>query len=391
MRVLLVHNRYQNPGGEDLVFEAEQALLREAGHEVLVHERHNDEIAGYTPLQRLALAGSTIWGRQSRRRLLSLLRRERPQLAHFHNTFPLISPAAYLACRDAGVPVVQTLHNFRLLCPNALLHRDGRPCEDCLGRTVPWPGVQHGCYRGSRGQSAVVALMLASHRLLGTWRGAVDAYVALSENARRAFVRGGLPAGRIHVKPNFLARDPGPAGAAGRGALFAGRLVPEKGAELLLSAWRQLAGHPLTLLGDGPQRPLVQRLAGELDGVRHGGQVTPQQVLQAMREAAFVVIPSTWYEGFPMVLLQAYACGRPVLAARIGALPELVREGETGLLFEPGDAADLADKARHLLTSGRDAELMGRVARRVFEARYSARANLQRLLQIYRAAGAQLQ
>src|SRR5581483_9761958 len=185
-------------------------------------------------------AARTVWSRPAYRVLRELLRAHRPAVAHFHNTFPLISPAAYYACRAERVPVVQTLHNFRLLCPNALFFRDGRVCEDCLGKAVPWPGVAHKCYRGSRSASAAVCTMLTVHRALGTWHTAVDRFIALTDASRRKFVAGGLPADKIAVKANFVDPDPGPGTGAGGYGVFVGRLSAEKGVGTLLKAWQQL-------------------------------------------------------------------------------------------------------------------------------------------------------
>ncbi len=246
--MLLLHNRYQQPGGEDQVFAAEGNLLEAHGHQVLRYTRHNDQVTDQNPL---ALAGATVWNQAVYRELRTLIRRERPQVAHFHNTLPMISPAAYYAARAEGVPVVQTLHNYRLLCPNALFYRDGQVCEDCLGKAVPWPGVVHACYRESRASSGAVATMLTAHRAIGTWKKAVDMYVALTEFARQKFVQGGLPAEKIVVKPNFIEPDPGSGEGRGHYALFVGRLSQEKGVDTLLAAWEQLGEKvPLKIVGD---------------------------------------------------------------------------------------------------------------------------------------------
>ena len=251
----MLHNHYQQPGGEDQVFEVEGALLEAHGHRVLRYTQHNDSVADMT---RAELAKATVWNTVAYRELRTLIREEQPQVAHFHNTFPLISPAAYHAARAERVPVVQTLHNYRLICPSALFFREGRVCEDCSGKAVPWPGVAHACYRGSRSSSAAVAAMLTAHRVLGTWSRAVDAYIGLTEFARQRFVRGGLPAEKIVVKPNFVHPDPGAGGGDGEYVLFVGRLSEEKGVDTLLKAWkRPRVRVPLKIVGDGPLVPEV--------------------------------------------------------------------------------------------------------------------------------------
>lgn len=384
MRILLVHNRYQQPGGEDVVFQAEAGLLRSHGHEVEEWVEDNRDIEG---IPRVGLALRTVWSLPAARRLSAILDRHRPDVAHFHNTFPLISPAAYAICQRRGVPVVQTLHNYRLVCPNAMLFRAGRPCEDCLGRVVAWPGVVHACYRGSRAQSAVTATMLAVHRLRGTWRHDVDLYIALTEFARRKFLAGGLPEERIVVKPNFVTLKGRPAGPPAEGFLFAGRLSEEKGVRALLEAWRSL---PSTILlrvaGTGPLAPLVERAARELPNVHYLGGLSHDELLGELAAAQALVFPSEWYEGLPMVILEAFACGRPVLAARRGAAEEIVAEGLTGSLWEPGDPANLATLVRRAAAQPERLVAMGTNARREYEQRYSAEANYRQLIEIYRRA-----
>jgi glycosyltransferase involved in cell wall biosynthesis len=393
--VLVAHNSYQCAGGEDVVREAEKDLLTAAGHRVTQYTRHNDEIAAYGAMQKAALGFKTVWAWDSYRQIRALLRAERPDIAHFDNTFPLISPAAYYACREAGVPVVQTLHNYRLLCPSATFQRDGRVCEDCLGH-VPWRGVLHGCYRDSRPATAAVALMLSVHRALGTWSKMVDCYIALTQFARAKFIEGGLPTEKIVVKPNFVHPDPmafnhqssianrkSPQGSA----LFVGRLAPEKGVRTLLAAWQRLGNRiPLGVVGDGPLRAELEAEAVRrgLSSISFHGHLARDHVIRLMKRARFLVFPSECYETFGRVAVEAFACGVPVIASRLGAMQEIVEDNRTGLHFSPGDADDLAAKVEWAWTHPNEMQEMGRAARAEYEAKYTAERNYQMLMEIYR-------
>ncbi len=294
MDILVAHNFYQQPGGEDHCVAAETAMLKACGHNVTQYTLHNGSVGA---MGRLDIASRTIWSRPAYNELRELFRSHRPQIAHFHNTFPLISPAAYYAARAEGVRVVQTMHNFRLLCANAVLFRDDAVCEDCVGRAVPWPAVTRKCYRGSRVASAAVASMVASHRALGTWSKAVDAYIAPTEFTRRKLVAGGLPAAKIVVKPNFVHPDPEPGAGKGGYGVFVGRLSHEKGLETLLEAWRRLdAELPLRIVGDGPLSAAVEAAAAEDTAIRWSGSEPLETAYALIGDAAFIVVPSRCYE-----------------------------------------------------------------------------------------------
>jgi glycosyltransferase involved in cell wall biosynthesis len=383
VKILLIHNEYQQPGGEDQVFAAEANLLEDHGHEILRYSVHNDQIARMNPV---SLAGTTVWSRSSYRELKALVRREQPDIAHFHNTFPLISPAGYYAAKAGNVPVVQTLHNYRLICPNALFFRDGHVCEDCLGKTPPWPGVLHACYRGSRQASGAVAAMLTAHRLLRTWTRMVDVYIALNEFARGKFVQGGLPAEKIIVKPNTYP-DPGQHETVRNNALFVGRLSVEKGIDVLLEAWERLGDRmKLTIVGEGPMADVVAERTRRLENVEWLGRRPKEEVLELMKRAGMLVFPSVWYEGFPMTIVEAYGVGLPIVASNLGSLATLVEPGRTGLLFRPNDPGDLAAKVRWALDHPNELDNMRRGARKEFEAKYTAEQNYGRLLGVYRVA-----
>lgn len=389
MRLLLVHNRYQKPGGEDTVFEAECALLQRNGHEVATYERDNDEIEGNSVWQRADLARRTVWAADSAASIRQILASGHFDAALFYNTFPLVSPSAYYVCESMGVPVIQVLPNFRLICPGATLHRGGRVCEKCVGRTVPWWGAWHGCYRDSRVQSTVVTAMLAFHRLAGTWRDQVTIYIALTEFARGKFIDGGLPAHRIVVKPNFVHPDPGPRAAESGYALFLGRLTKEKGIETLMRAWESLPAIPLKVAGDGPLMPVVAAAAarrGGPAGIEPLGWRTREEVLDLLRGASFLVVPSEWYEGFPLTVAEALACGVPVIGSRLGGVGEVVQHEVSGLHFEPGDAADLASTVARLWHDTALRITLGRGARSQFEAHYTAERNYAMIMNIISAA-----
>lgn len=380
LRVLMVHNAYQRAGGEDGVVAAETALLRRHGHEVIEMRRDNHEVAA---IGRPRLAAQTVWSCSTQRDALALLREHRPDVVHVHNTLPLISPSVYWACAAAGVPVVQTLHNFRLACPQAMFLREGKVCERCLGR-MPLPALLHGCYRNSRAQTAVVVGMLAVHRTLRTFERKVTRYIALNEFCRGKFVQAGLPAERIAVKPNFADVDAPPPGPQTQrsGLLFVGRLAPEKGIDVLRQAWPGPTPLRLRVVGDGPDAPLL----ATLQGVQMLGPRTPAQVLSEMAGATALVLPSICYENFPRTLVEAFGSGLPVIASRIGALAELVEHGRTGLHFAPGDPADLSRVMRWAQAHPQHMAVMGANARARYESHYTPDINHRQLLAIYRSA-----
>jgi glycosyltransferase involved in cell wall biosynthesis len=382
MRIVLCHNFYQQPGGEDPVFADEAWLLESRGHEVVPYTLHNREIDG---MRRGQLLRKTIWNRQSYRELRQLIRRTRPALVHCHNTFPLISPACYAAARAEGVPVVQTLHNFRLLCPSALFLRQGKACEDCLGRVIAWPGILHQCYRKDWKATAVVTAMLSTHWLLRTWTRQVNRYIALSDFARQKFIQGGLPAGRIATKPNFLRRDPGAGAGEGGYALFVGRLSEEKGTTTLLSAWERLGQvMPLKIVGDGPLADEARAAAQTYPWIEWLGRRSPPEVLSLMGRAACLVVPSLCYENCPKVLLEAFAKGTPVIGSGLGSLAEMIGNGGNGLLFAAGNAGDLTAKVRQFAAA--NVAAFRRAARRAYEERYTAERAYPSIMNIYACA-----
>ena len=383
----MAHNHYRESGGEDQSFQAERELLRSHGHVVEVYIRDNHEIQESRLIQKLQLARNTIWANDSFHDVRSIIRAKKPHLAHFQNTFPLISPSVYAACKQEGIPVIQSLRNYRLLCANALFSRNDRPCEDCLGKVIPWPGVLHACYRESHTQSAVVAGMLAYHRWIGTWDTQVDLYIVLSEFSRKKFIEGGLPPERLIVKPNF-AVDRGGSSEREDYVVFIGRLSKEKGLFTLLNAWRDLRNIPLIIIGTGPlYQQLYEMIENEnLDNIKMVGQLANADAIEIIKRARFLVFPTELYETFGRVIVEAYCAGLPVVASRIGAVAELVRDSETGLQFTPGDAAELAAKVRWLWNHPEESKHIGRNARKDYEQKYTPERNYQMLMDIYRRA-----
>ena len=447
MTILVVHNRYRVRGGEDGVFETECRLLEEAGHRVVKYEKTNCDIPDRGG--RIGLALRTVWNPRTYREIRSIIRAEKPDVVHCHNTFPLISPSVYWAAAREGVPVVQTLHNYRLACLNGYLFREGHVCEDCLGRT-PWRGVCRRCYRDSRAQSFIAAAMLLVHRLLGTYRRKVTLYIALTDFAKTKFVEAGLPAGKLVVKPNAFAPPAQTRPASDSFSIqhsafsivYLGRLSPEKGVDILLRAWAMLCnasggnsrpapslrGLPpqagggvidhcsddvtceqsvfvnsrahdeshsafsiqhsaLSVIGDGPERVALEGLAGDDPSVRFFGALPREEALRELAGAALLVFPSLWYEQFAVTPLEAMALGVPVLVSDVARGATIIEDGVTGRFFPAGDPAALAASLRELLSDPASLRRMGDAARAAFEASDCAPSrNLARLLEVYASA-----
>ena len=381
MKILLGHNYYQHAGGEDRAFHADIDLLRRHGHEVIEYTENNAAIERQRGSVGLAL--TTVWSVRTHRRLNRILRAYRPDVAHFHNTFPLISPSAYYACQQAGVPVVQTLHNYRLICPGATLYRDGHVCQDCLGRSFAWPGILRGCYRQSTPATAVVALMSTAHRSMRTWQRLVARYIVPTEFARSTLLEGGLRPESVLVRPNFVDPDPGPGEHRGGFVLYVGRLVPEKGLDTLLHAAERFRGRRLKIVGDGPLAGMVQDATLRSPDIQWLGPRPTVEVGELMGAAIALLFPSEWYETFGLVVLEALARGTPVVAADLGGIRELVEPGRTGLLFPPGKPDQLAERVRWAFEHQAELAVMGQAGRRMYLARYAAESAYRSLMAIY--------
>ena len=384
MRILSIHNRYLIRGGEDQSRELEEKLLQEQGNQVDIYEENNNRVA---EIGKVRVAIRTVWSTESYQIVRQKLTENSYNIVHVQNFFPLISPSVYYAANKQGVPIVQTLRNYRLLCANSYFFRDQKVCEDCLGKIIPWPGVVHGCYRDSKLGSLVVVTMQTLHRAISTWKKMVNLYITLTDFTRQKFIQAGLPADKIVVKPNFVYPDPGMGEGNGNYAIFIGRLSPEKGLDTLLAAWQLLGGKiPLKIIGDGPLSNQVREAVTKLPYVKWLGRLPIQEVYTLIGEAKFLIFPSQWYETFGRVAIEAFAKGTPVIASNLGNMSSMIESGRTGFHFSPGDPNDLVALVEYALTHPEKLRKMRFEARSEFEAKYTAQQNYHKLMDIYKLA-----
>lgn len=390
VKVLLVHNYYgsEAPSGENNVVEAERALLEKNGHAVTVYSRSSDQIRKNGIRGAIRGGVSTPWNPIAAAEVGKLVRQTKPHVVHVHNTFPLISPSIFHSIGQHAARVL-TLHNYRLLCPAAIPMRSGKVCTDCIDRRSILPSLRYGCYRGSRAATLPLAANVLLHRLAGTWRNQVDAFIALSEFQKELMARGGLPISKVHVKPNFYAGNPKVAPLLERPnhVVFVGRLGEEKGVRTLISAWRQWgdAAPLLRMIGDGPLRDELIESAKGLR-VEIVGQISAEKAQEQIACARMLILPSEWFEGFPMVVREAFAFGTPVAASNIGPLPSIVQHGVNGVVFEASNPSALVSVVKNALENESSLALMAHGARNAFEELYNEKANYYTLMQIYEDA-----
>ncbi len=392
MKILQLHNKYQIRGGEDGVVEREKELLEKNGHLVLCYLRDNNEIKDFSLKDKIKYFWKVSWSKESYESVKKYIQKFRPDVAHFHNLFPLITPSAYYACIDGGVPVVQTLHNYRYICPGAQLLRKRRVCEKCINHNLFYASL-HRCYRNSIFQTYAVVRMLKFHRKIDTWATKVNAFIALTNFSKYKFIEGGLPSNKLFVKPNFFPCTEKPIEKEGSFCIFLGRLSEEKGVITLIKSYKQLQLQkgkilPLKIVGDGPQKTNLEKIVKNesIMNIEFVGNLSSKKVFSYLRDSAFVILPSIWYEGFPLVVVEAFAHGKPVIASRIGSLGEIVTDGQTGLHFEPGKFEYLSDKIKYLSNNKLQRVIMGRNARKEFEQIYSSKRNYDLLMEIYCSA-----
>jgi glycosyltransferase involved in cell wall biosynthesis len=381
LRVLQVHNKYRQRGGEDGVVASEAELLRRHGHVVLEHFASNPE--GASAAATLALAP---WNPSSSRSMRNTLRDNPPDVAHVHNTWFTLTPSVLGALRQAKVPVVMTLHNYRLVCVNALVFRDGKPCQDCVGHS-PLPGIRHRCYRDSTVQSAAAAATISFNRARRTWVNAVDLFIAPSRVLRDTLVAGGLPADRFVIRPHAVA-DAGPrtgAPSSSSTVLYVGRVSQEKGIDVLLDAWERARPRDLELVvvGDGPEREALERRG--VDGVRFTGWLSKDEVRALMLAARAFVFPSVCFESFGLTIVEAMSAGLPVIASAHGSAAEIVGEIGPEWLAAPGRADDWAARLA-ILDDAAALDVAGKRAREIYESQYAQERGISSLLDAYQTA-----
>jgi glycosyltransferase involved in cell wall biosynthesis len=381
LRILLVHNRYKYPGGEDSVVSTEAAVLRSHGHEVEEYLETNDTInISSSPLNAIS---DLFWSGQTWRRLGEVIQRFRPDIVHCHNTYYRISPSAYWRAHRSGVPVIQTLHNYRLACANASLTRNDQPCELCLtSRAGALYGVRYACFQNSRLKTLALTASVRSHWLAGTYSRAIAKYICVSRFSMAKQIQSGLPASKLVVKPNCVFPDPGMGTGDGQFVLCVGRLSVDKGIRVLLEAAAQLP-LPVRIVGNGPAEAEVRAAAAGNPKIRFDGLMPRSAVLDLMQSARLLIFPSLLYENCPMTIAEAFSTGLPVVASRLGAAAEMIRDGVTGALFEPLSATDLVRTTAALCGDPSGLAKMRLAARAEFEQYYSAEATYRQLMSIY--------
>ena len=379
MKILMAQNRYLIRGGEDENFDSESKLLESYGNQVIRYIQDNKNIQNIPNWQ---LGIRTIWSQQDYHQIRNIIQDRKIDIVHVQNFFPLISPAVYYAAKDEKVPVVQSLHNYRLFCLNAYFFREGKICEDCLGK-FPLQGITQKCYRKNYSASIAVASMLSIHRLVNTWNKMVDCYIALTEFSKEKFIEGGLSSIKIIVKPNFIP-DLGIGKGEGNFVLYVGRLSPEKGLHTLLEAWKKL-GHIITLkiVGDGDLQSKVEQTAKNSTTIEYLGRQPLNKVYNLMGQAKALIFPSLWYEGLPRTIIEAFAAGTPVIASNLGSMSSLIQHQRTGLHFVSGNQQELIKQVNWMINNPERWKQMKIEARLEFESKYTAEKNYQQLIQIY--------
>lgn len=384
LNILLAHNYYRQRGGEASVFQNEKELLISNGHKVVCFTRDNLEINSSGIFNRLT---SPLWftfNKDTVKQVASVVSNKRFDVAHAHNIFPLISPSLYYVLKDFNIPIVQTLHNYRLICPAATFYRDGAICEDCMGKLVPYPGLRYKCWHESYAKTACVTGLLTFHNLASTFTNKVDVFIALTKFASKKYIEGGIPENKIVVKPNFSPDFGFQNKQQGKYFLFVGRLSEEKGILTLLQAWEKLpANYVLKIVGDGSLQDKVIKIAERLKNIDYLGRLPKEKVIEVMRDAISLIFPSEWYEGLPMVIVEAFSVGLPVVTSNLGSMSALIEHEYNGLHFIPGSVESLRNQIQWAIANQSRMLEMGRNARHVYESNYTPQKNYSQMMRIY--------
>ena len=386
IKILLVHNRYKQSGGEDQVFLNESELLKFNGEEVITYTVHNDAIK-QSLKSKIEVGINSIWSYKEYKKFKRFLRYNKPDIVHVHNFFPLISPSIFSACNKLNIPVVQTLHNYRLICPAATFLRDNEICEKCLTGSLV-NSVKYGCYRDSVFQTIPVATMIGANRAINTWQMKVDKYIALTNFSKQKFIEGGLPSEKISVKPNFMMESPLLEKTIERENyyLFVGRVSKEKGIHLLLEAFVEIENKTdakLLIIGDGPEKRKLEEKYKNNTNIVFKGKLNKDEILIYMKKAKYLVVPSIWYEGFPMTIIEAYSVNTPVIASAIGSLKEVVTDNETGFHFIKGNKESLKTTLLKAASYIKYDFLVHEVGKQ-YKDKYTSNINYKTLLEIYK-------
>lgn len=387
MRILIIHNHYLESGGEDSAVATEANMLRDFGEQVILYERSNSEIEDLSFSGKICFSlKDIVWSDKTYLDIRQLVSRERPDIAHIHNPFVMMSPSLYSALKESGIPIVQTLHNYRILCLNGLFYRDGHICELCKAGNLVNAFIRR-CWRGSFLATVALSRMLRAYRKSGVFKEKVDRFIALSEFSKNKFIEAGIPEKKIDVKPNTVGLKIGKRRHCDDYALYIGRLAGYKGIDTLMKAHRTLdRAYRLVIIGDGPLYEKVRRLATTYKNIEVLSRLDHEKTMEYLSKSAFLVFPSECFENMPRTIIESYAFGVPVLASNIGAVAELVQEGVTGMLFEAGNHLDLADKIKQMNANPALLKKMGEKALEVFRQNYSQERNYRILMDIYAKA-----
>jgi glycosyltransferase involved in cell wall biosynthesis len=382
MRILVIHNKYKQAGGEDSVFNSESALLIQHGH--VVERLVFDNTTINTPFKRILSGLKTIYNPISAREIKKKILEFDPDIIHVHNFLPIVSPSVFFVAKQLHIPIVLTLHNYRLICPSATLFFNGQVDESSVHSIIPWHAIWNGVYRKSKWQTAGVVCMTAFHHWLGTWKHKVGAYIMLTQFAREKFINAAiaLPPDKLFVKPNFV-EDLGMGQHAREDYfLFIGRLTEEKGISTLLNA-ASMYRFKLVIVGDGPLKSVVEYYALHNPSISYVGFQPKEIVIDYLKRCKALIFPSTWYEGFPVTIAEAFSSGTPVIASDLGAMKEIFIDKVNGLLFDAGNERDLILQIIEITKSeslGRNISLN---ARDCYLKNYTPSTNYAQLTDIY--------